>query len=98
MPDFAAKNGPHDRFDGEKYLCDGQSLAWLLFWRSAPNNHLPSPGASMPLSSTATGVYTIAATPFHPNGEVDHASIARLTEFYLGCGVIGLTVLGILGE
>jgi 4-hydroxy-tetrahydrodipicolinate synthase len=49
--------------------------------------------------STATqGVYAIAATPFHPDGRLDHASVDRLTDFYVGCGVDGLTILGIMGE
>ena len=46
----------------------------------------------------ASGVYTIAATPFHPEGGVDPASVDRLTDFYLECGVTGITVLGVMGE
>ena len=46
----------------------------------------------------ASGVYTIAATPFHPDGRVDTASVDRLTDFYLECGVTGITVLGVMGE
>jgi 4-hydroxy-tetrahydrodipicolinate synthase len=46
----------------------------------------------------ATGVYPIAATPFHPDGRLDMASLGRLNEFYLGCGVSGLTILGVMGE
>ena len=46
----------------------------------------------------AQGVYAIAATPFHPDGRLDHGSIDRLTDFYLACGVTGLTILGVLGE
>ena len=46
----------------------------------------------------ASGVYTIAATPFHPEGRVDPASVDRLTDFYLECGVTGITVLGVMGE
>ena len=52
----------------------------------------------MPLNPQASGVYAIAATPFLPNGEVDNKSIDRLTDFYLQCGVSGLTILGIMGE
>jgi 4-hydroxy-tetrahydrodipicolinate synthase len=44
------------------------------------------------------GVYAIAVTPFHPDGRVDMDSIARVTDFYVRCGVTGLTVLGIMGE
>ncbi len=46
----------------------------------------------------AEGVYAIAATPFHPDGRVDTRSLDRLTDFYLGCGATGLTILGIMGE
>jgi len=52
----------------------------------------------MKLDHTAKGVYAIAATPFHPDGRLDTASVDRLTDFYLGCGVTGLTILGIMGE
>ncbi len=52
----------------------------------------------MPLDPSARGVYTIAATPFHPDGRLDLASLDRLTDFYVGCGVDGLTILGIMGE
>jgi 4-hydroxy-tetrahydrodipicolinate synthase len=52
----------------------------------------------MLLDHTAHGVFAIAATPFTPNGAVDTASIDRLTDFYLGCGVTGLTILRIMGE
>ena len=48
--------------------------------------------------STAQGVYPIAPTPFHPDGTIDFASIDRLTDFYVGCGSTGLTVLGVMGE
>lgn len=46
----------------------------------------------------ANGVYVIAATPFTDDGAVDNASLDRLIDFYLGCGVTGITVLGIMGE
>lgn len=52
----------------------------------------------MRLDHTAKGVYAIAATPFHPDGRLDTVSVDRLTDFYLGCGVTGLTILGIMGE
>lgn len=44
------------------------------------------------------GVYTIMPTPFHDDGRLDERSLARLTEFLIGLGVDGLTVLGFLGE
>ena len=52
----------------------------------------------MLLDHTASGVFAIAATPFLPDGTLDRASIDSLTDFYLGCGVTGLTILGIMGE
>src|SRR4051812_40165239 len=52
----------------------------------------------MKLDHTAAGVYAIAATPFHPDGRLDTESVDRLTDFYIGCGVTGLTILGIMGE
>jgi 4-hydroxy-tetrahydrodipicolinate synthase len=50
------------------------------------------------LDSTANGVYAIAATPFAPDGAIDTQSVDRLTDFYLSCGVTGLTILGMMGE
>src|ERR1039457_3618656 len=50
------------------------------------------------LDHTANGVYAIAATPFTPDGAVDTASVDRMTDFYLSCGVSGLTILGMMGE
>ena len=52
----------------------------------------------MKMPSDASGVYPIAPTPFLDDGTIDTASIDRLTDFYLGCGCTGLTVLGQLGE
>ena len=52
----------------------------------------------MKFTAKASGVFTIAATPFEPDGQLDIASIDRLTDFYLACGVTGLTILGIMGE
>ena len=46
----------------------------------------------------ASGVYIIAATPFTDDGAVDGASLDRLMDFYVGCGITGVTVLGIMGE
>ena len=52
----------------------------------------------MTLDHTAQGVFAIAATPFLPDGRIDAASVDRMTDFYLACGVNGLTILGIMGE
>lgn len=52
----------------------------------------------MSFNEKASGVYTIAATPFHPDGRLDMASIDRVTDFYVGCGVTGITALGVMGE
>ena len=46
----------------------------------------------------ASGVYVIAPTPFHPDGRIDDASVDRMTDFFHGAGVTGMTVLGQLGE
>ena len=52
----------------------------------------------MLLDHTAQGVYSIAVTPFKPDGAVDFDSVDSMTDFYLRCGVTGLTILGIMGE
>ncbi len=44
------------------------------------------------------GVYVIAPTPFHEDGRVDEASTDRMTDFFVQCGVTGITVLGQMGE
>ena len=48
--------------------------------------------------SHARGVYVIAPTPFHDDGRIDHASVDRMIDFFLGAGVTGITVLGQMGE
>jgi len=50
------------------------------------------------LNEQANGVYIIAATPFTDEGAVDLQSVDTLTDFYLGCGVHGFTLLGMMGE
>jgi 4-hydroxy-tetrahydrodipicolinate synthase len=50
------------------------------------------------LDIDASGVYVIAVTPFTANGAIDGKSVDRMVDFYLGCGVTGITVLGIMGE
>jgi len=53
----------------------------------------------MPLiDESARGFYVISATPFGDDGAVDWASTDRLMDFYLECGVDGVTILGIMGE
>jgi 4-hydroxy-tetrahydrodipicolinate synthase len=50
------------------------------------------------LDESARGVFVIAATPFDDGGGLDLDSLARLIDFYVGAGVHGLTVLGVMGE
>jgi 4-hydroxy-tetrahydrodipicolinate synthase len=44
------------------------------------------------------GVYVIAPTPFDEDGRIDERSTDRMTDFFLECGVTGITVLGQMGE
>ena len=50
------------------------------------------------LTESARGVFVIAATPFTEEGALDLQSLDTLTDFYLGCGVHGFTLLGMMGE
>ncbi len=50
------------------------------------------------LDGSEAGVFTIAATPFLPDGAVDFDSIDRMVDFYAARGATGLTVLGVMGE
>jgi 4-hydroxy-tetrahydrodipicolinate synthase len=50
------------------------------------------------LDAGASGVFTIAVTPFTPEGGVDLGGTDALVEFYLERGATGLTILGIMGE
>jgi 4-hydroxy-tetrahydrodipicolinate synthase len=52
----------------------------------------------MKLGPRTAGAFAIAPTPFHEDGRIDHASIDRMTDFYLAAGCDGITVLGIMGE
>ncbi|QDL91158.1 dihydrodipicolinate synthase family protein [Paroceanicella profunda] len=53
----------------------------------------------MPLiDRTTSGVYIICATPFTETGALDLDSLDRLVDFYVGTGVTGLTILGMMGE
>ena len=44
------------------------------------------------------GVFVISPTPFDEGGRVDESSTDRMTDFFVQCGVIGITVLGQMGE
>ena len=50
------------------------------------------------LDETARGVFTIAATPFLPDGALDVESIDRMVDFYVEHRATGLTILGMMGE
>ena len=50
------------------------------------------------LDESAAGVYVISATPFADDGALDLDSARSLMDFYLACGVTGITILGIMGE
>ncbi|MBO0902281.1 dihydrodipicolinate synthase family protein [Jiella sonneratiae] len=54
--------------------------------------------ATRNIGRETSGVFIISATPFTETGAVDAASTDRLVDFYLGHGVTGMTILGILGE
>jgi len=55
-------------------------------------------GEAMSRNPEGKGVYVIAPTPFHEDGRVDEASTDRMTDFFVQCGVTGITVLGQMGE
>ena len=44
------------------------------------------------------GICTITLTPFTDEGDLDLGGVDSLTDYYLGSGVHGLTILGIMGE
>ena len=50
------------------------------------------------LDETAQGVFTIAVTPFLPDGGLDWESLDRVMDFYIEMGATGLTILGMMGE
>lgn len=50
------------------------------------------------LDETAKGVFTIAVTPFLPDGALDWDSVDRMVDFYIAKGATGLTILGMMGE
>jgi 4-hydroxy-tetrahydrodipicolinate synthase len=56
--------------------------------------------ASMPdkIGPDSHGVYIISVTPFTDSGDIDWPSVDSLVEYYLGKGVSGVTILGMMGE
>ncbi|WP_170606255.1 dihydrodipicolinate synthase family protein [Ruegeria arenilitoris] len=50
------------------------------------------------LNESTKGVFTIAATPFLPDGALDFDSIDRMIDAYIERGANGLTILGMMGE
>lgn len=50
------------------------------------------------LDETAKGVFTIAVTPFLPDGALDLNSIDTMVDAYIERGATGLTILGMMGE
>src|SRR4029453_15161543 len=50
------------------------------------------------LDESARDVFIIAVTPFTDSGAIDYASVDRMVEFYLERGVVGMTILGMMGE
>jgi 4-hydroxy-tetrahydrodipicolinate synthase len=50
------------------------------------------------ITADEKGVWVIAATPFQDDGKVDYDGVDRLVDFYLQCGVTGMTILGMMGE
>ena len=55
----------------------------------------PRGGESNALEAWLEGQGRIGADP---DGRIDFNSIDRLTDFYVGCGSTGMTVLGVMGE
>ncbi|PUB14961.1 dihydrodipicolinate synthase family protein [Yoonia sediminilitoris] len=50
------------------------------------------------INEQTKGVYTIAVTPFLPDGSIDWDSVDRMVDFYIEKGASGLTILGMMGE
>lgn len=50
------------------------------------------------LTEDTKGVFVISATPFCPDGALDLDGTEQMLDFYLGCGVSGITILGVMGE
>ncbi|AGI68043.1 putative dihydrodipicolinate synthase [Octadecabacter antarcticus 307] len=50
------------------------------------------------INEQTAGVFTIAVTPFLPDGAMDWDSVDRMVNFYIEKGATGLTILGMMGE
>ncbi|AVX06190.1 4-hydroxy-tetrahydrodipicolinate synthase (plasmid) [Maritalea myrionectae] len=50
------------------------------------------------INANTKGVFVIAATPFTPDGKIDHNSLDGMVDFYFDKGADGLTILGMMGE
>lgn len=50
------------------------------------------------LDRSTKGVIPIVPTPFEDDGKISQGSIGALVDYYEGCGAIGLTILGVMGE
>lgn len=50
------------------------------------------------INANTKGVFVIAATPFTPDGQIDHNSLDGMVDFYFDKGADGLTILGMMGE
>jgi 4-hydroxy-tetrahydrodipicolinate synthase len=44
------------------------------------------------------GVYSVLPTPFHDDGSLDHESLRRVIDLFIGTGVDGLTTMGVTSE
>ncbi len=53
---------------------------------------------SAPAMTAFEGVFSVLPTPFTPGDGVDHASLRRVIDLYLGAGVDGVTALGVTSE
>ncbi|MGD8277144.1 MAG: dihydrodipicolinate synthase family protein [Gemmatimonadota bacterium] len=50
------------------------------------------------LDENSRGVFIISVTPFHEDGRLDLDSLDTVLDFYIGQGVHGITLLGMMGE
>jgi 4-hydroxy-tetrahydrodipicolinate synthase len=57
-----------------------------------------SPTMPDKIGPNSRGVFIISVTPFTDDGEIDWPSVDSLVEYYLGKGVSGVTILGMMGE
>jgi 4-hydroxy-tetrahydrodipicolinate synthase len=54
--------------------------------------------AFMPADGLFAGVFSVLPTPFGPTGEVDHESLQRVVDLFIGAGINGVTALGVTSE